>query len=157
MPICIKSRIRIGDVPLEEIYPYLPDRPLDVYIRDLIVDQTVGQEKATHHGQCILAELTQVFTKLGTRGVNIRAIYALTTLPQGNRLAKKLGFRAMTELDNETEGSMPYELIVKASDSPLINEYKTELQRYLERAKSLAPVAANGTTPTKSKGKKQQI
>jgi hypothetical protein len=81
---------------------------------------------------------------------------SLATSPQGNRLAKKLDFRAMTELDNETEGYMPYELIVEASDSPLIDEYKVALQRYLERAKSLTAIVGNGTTPPKSNRKKQR-
>jgi hypothetical protein len=152
----LKDEIRIGDVPLEEISPFIADTPLNVYIRDLIVDQNVGQEKAAHHAQRILTELTQVITKLGARGVMIRAIYALATSPQGNRLAKKLGFRAMTELNNETEGYMPYELIIEASNSPLINEYKVELQRYLERMKGSMEIAVAETTLTKGKRKKQR-
>lgn len=125
----LKDEVRIGDVPLEEIYPFTPGKPLDLYIRDLIVDQSVGAEKATHHAQRILAELGHTIARLGERGINVRAVYALATSPQGNQLAKKLGFRAMTELDNPTEGYMPYELIVDKSNSPLINEYKAELQR----------------------------
>jgi DNA-binding transcriptional MerR regulator len=131
----LKDEIKIGDVPLEEIYPFIPDKPLDLYIRDLIVDQTTSKEKATHHAQRILAELIHVITQLGERGVNIRAIYTLATSRQGNQLARKLGFRAMTELDNPTENYMPYELIIEQSNSPLINEYKTELQHYQEQAK----------------------
>ncbi|HEU5376120.1 MAG TPA: MerR family transcriptional regulator [Ktedonobacteraceae bacterium] len=126
----LKDEIRMGDVPIEEIYPFTPDKSLDLYIRDLIVDQTVGKEAAAHHAQRLLSELAHVITQLGKRGTNIRAIYALATSPQGNQLARKLGFRAMTELDNPTEGYMPYELIVDKSDSPLINEYKAELQHH---------------------------
>lgn len=125
----LKDEIRIGDVPIEEIYPFTPDKSLDLYIRDLIVDQSVGQEKAKHHAQRILAELAHTIARLGARGIKIRAVYALATSPQGNQLAKRLGFRAMIELDNPTEGYMPYELIVSKSSSPLTNEYKIELQR----------------------------
>ncbi|HEU5384201.1 MAG TPA: hypothetical protein VFV38_53085 [Ktedonobacteraceae bacterium] len=125
----LKDEIRIGDVPIEEIYPFTSDRPLDLYIRDLVVDQTVGKEKAAHHGQRLLAELSHIIAQLGEQGVDIKAIYALATSPQGNQLARKLGFRAMTELDNPTEGYMPYELTISESKSPLINEYKAELQR----------------------------
>lgn len=149
----LKDEIRMGDVPIEEIYPFTPDKPLDLYIRDLIVDQTVDKEKAIHHGQRILAELTHVITQLGTQGVNIRAVYALATSPQGNRLAKKLGFRAMTELDNQTEGYMPYEIIVSESNSPLIAEYKTELQRYCERIRALTPTTHDSKTDSKTESK----
>lgn len=126
----LKDEIRMGDVPIEEIYPFTPNTLLNLYIRDLIVDQTQGKEKAAHHAQRILAELTHTIAQLGTRGVNIETIYALATSPQGNQLARKLGFRAMTELDNPTEGYMPYELIVSESNSSLVNEYKAELQHY---------------------------
>ena len=91
----LKDEIRMGDVPVEEIYPFVADTPSGIYIRDLIVDQQIGQEKAKHYGQRILAELINVITRLGAKGVNIRAFYALATSPDGNRLAKKLGFRAM--------------------------------------------------------------
>ncbi|HEY3991661.1 MAG TPA: hypothetical protein VGM01_02170, partial [Ktedonobacteraceae bacterium] len=72
----LKDEIRMGDVPVEEIYPFTNEKPLDIYIRDLIVDQTLGKEKATHHAQRLLAELSNVITQLGARGVNIKAIYA---------------------------------------------------------------------------------
>lgn len=126
----LKDEIRMGDVPLEEIYPFTDEKPLDLYIRDLIVDQTVGKDKATHHAQRLLAELSHVIAQLGGRGVDIKGVYALATSPQGNQLARKLGFRAMIELDNQTEGFMPYEIVVDQSSSSLVNEYKAELQRY---------------------------
>lgn len=62
----------------------------------------------------------------------------------------------MTELNNETEGYMPYELIVEAADSPLINEYKIEPQRYLEPAKISTATEASKATTTSNKGKKQR-
>ncbi len=126
----LKDEVRIGDVPIEEIYPFTPNKPLDLYIRDLIIDQTTDKEKAVHHAQRLLAELAHTIAQLGERGINFRAVYALATSPKGNQLARKLGFRAMVELDNPTEGYMPYELIVNESNSPLINEYKTELQHH---------------------------
>lgn len=126
----LKDEVKMGDIPIEEIYPFTADKPFNLYIRDLIVDQTVGKDKATHHAQRILAELAHVITQMGTRGIDIKAVYALATSPQGNQLARKLGFRAMIELENLTEGFMPYEIIVDESNSSLINEYKIELQRY---------------------------
>lgn len=126
----LKDEIRMSDVPIEEIHPFTTDTQLDLYIRDLIVDQTVGREKAAHHAQRILAELAHVIARLGSRGIDFRAVYALATTPQGNNLAKKLGFRAMIELDTQTDGFMPYEIVVDQADSQLINEYKTELHRH---------------------------
>lgn len=131
----LKDEVRMGEVPLEEIHPFTPTNQLNLYIRDLIVDQTVGKEKAAHHAQRMIAELAHIIAKLGERGIDIKAIYALATSPQGNQLARKLGLRAMTELDNQTEGYMPYEIIVSKANSPLINEYKEELQHYRKSQK----------------------
>jgi len=138
----LKDEMRIGDVPLEEIYPFTTGKPLDLYIRDLIVDQTVGREKATRYAQRILAEIAHVITQLGSRDINIRAIYALATTPKGNQLARKLGFRAMTELDNQTEGYMAYEIVISETNSPLIDDYKAEIRRYhkqTDQEKQLQP------------------
>lgn len=147
----LKDEIRVGDVPIEEIYPFIPDVPLDLYIRDMIVDQHVGKDKAAHHAQRLLFELINVITQLGAKGINIRAIYALATSPDGNRLAKKLGFRAMTELDTPTEGYMPYELKVELSDSQLVHNYKAEHIRYLERARKRIPTAPQAETNKRQK------
>ena len=150
----LKDEIKIGDVPIEEIYPFTPGIPLDVYIRDLIVDQVTTKEKSKHHAQRILAELTNVITQLGAKGVNLRTFYALATSPDGNRLAKKLGFRPMTELDTTTNGYMPYELIVETADSPLVNEYKSEFRHYLEQSKAQQPdIALDPTKKTKADSK----
>lgn len=64
----------------------------------------------------------------------MRAIYALATTPKGNQQARKSGFRAMIELDNQTEGYMAYEIIVSETNSPLIDDYKAEFQRHHKQA-----------------------
>src|ERR1051326_5116195 len=77
----LKDEIRMGDVPAEEIYPFAPDQPLDVYIRDMIVDQQTGADKARHYGQRLLTELINVIARLGTRGIHIQTFHALATSP----------------------------------------------------------------------------
>jgi hypothetical protein len=127
----LKDEIRMGDVPLEEIYPFTPDRPTNVYIRDLIVDKHKDIQTRKHYAQHLLFGLIDVLNNMGRRGINIKVFYAMATTPEGNNICKGLHFRAMTELENPTPGYMPYELITDKSDSILVKEYRKQYQQYL--------------------------
>jgi len=127
----LKDEIRIGDVPVKEIYPFTPGRPLDVYIRDLIVGKTNDKEKFTHYAQRMISELVHVFNQLGTRGIEIHAIYAFATTPHGNNLCQRLHFDPLTEFAQpHLEGVMPYKLDVAIAKTPLIEGYKQEYEHY---------------------------
>jgi hypothetical protein len=119
----LKSEIRITQVPSEAISPFRAGEPLQVYIRDLIVERG-EKEKTAHYAQRLIMELADVITQLGTQGIPIQKLYALATSPEGNHLCQGLHFRAMTELNNPNPGYMPYELDMTTSESLLASEYR---------------------------------
>jgi hypothetical protein len=125
----LKDEIRIGRVPLEQISLFVPGQPLDIYIRDLVVGK--GQrDKVVHYAQRIIAELVNIFSQLGERGVEIRAAYAFATSPQGNNICQRLHFTALTEFNPQIKGHMPYKLDIATASSPLIDLYKKSLEQY---------------------------
>jgi MerR-like DNA binding protein len=126
----LKDEVRIGDVPVEYIYPFTSDGPVDVYLRDLIVGKAENHQKAKQYGMRMLLELTNVITELGARGVNIRAFYAYATSQDGNRLCQGLHFQTMPEMGPFAPGKMVYKLDVATADSPLINHYKARLAEW---------------------------
>src|SRR6266516_1883835 len=104
---------------------------IDVYIRDLIVGKTDDKEKFTHYAQRMISELVHVFNQLGTRGIEIHAIYAFATTTHGNNLCQRLHFDPLTEFAQpHLEGVMPYKLDVAIAKTPLIEGYKQEYEHY---------------------------
>ncbi len=130
----LKDEVRIGDVPVKEIYPLTPGRPLDLYIHDLIVGKTNDKEKSTHYAQRMISELIHVFTQLGSRGIEIRAIYAFASTPHGNNLCQRLHFTTLIEFAQpHLQGATPYKLDVATAETTLIDGYKQEYERYKAR------------------------
>jgi hypothetical protein len=130
----LKSEVRIIQVPSEAIYPFYEGEPLNVYIRDLIVERG-NKERTTHYAQRLIMELAHVITQLGSKGITIQKLYALATSPEGNNLCQGLHFRAMTELENPNPGYMPYELDMTTSESLLASEYRNALASHQESKK----------------------
>lgn len=128
----LKDEVRIGRVPLEYVYPFMPGQSLDVYIRDLVVSRG-PREKTVHYGQRIIAELANIFSQIGGQGVEIRAVYAFATTPQGNNICQRLRFTSLQEFNPQTKGEMPYKLDIATASSPLVNLYKKSFERYKER------------------------
>ncbi|MBV9690987.1 MAG: hypothetical protein JO202_14915 [Ktedonobacteraceae bacterium] len=131
----LKDEIRIGSVPIGDIYPFTPDQPFDLYIRDLVIGR--GEKgKAAHYAQRMIFELVHVFSELGARGIEIRAIYAFATTPQGNNICQRLRFVPLVEFNPKIKGEMPYKLDIPTTSSPLIDTYKRNLERYQAQQQS---------------------
>jgi hypothetical protein len=116
------------DIRSEEIQPFEPGHPLDVYVVVMGIKPGFHVREKRTFGSSLMRGMMGVFRELGERGVTIRTIFARSRLEEGIELLEQVGFR---ELDySPVNQKKLYFLDIEHANSPLLREYKQALATY---------------------------
>lgn len=114
------------DLTEDDILPYMPGVPIDVYVLAIAVRPGSSARQRCEWGSLLLLGARAVLLKLGEQGVIIRSINARSTRASGIRLARHIGF---TETLASTPGMHHFTIDVERSGLPFIMEYKAALHK----------------------------
>jgi N-acetylglutamate synthase-like GNAT family acetyltransferase len=119
----IKPPIRPQDIGI-----YEPGKYYCLYIRSVVVLQSVSKSQRKHWAARLIAELIRETVELGTKGIIIEKIYAQTDVKRVEHLLKLLGFMQIVSV-TENKNFM---LDLTASGSIFAIEYKKALSSWFE-------------------------
>jgi hypothetical protein len=112
----------------EEIQPFVVGQPYHLYVRAVGILPGLSKEEKRTYGSRLLKGLIAAFLDLGTRGIEIEAIWARSSTYDGIRTLKRLGF---TEIHSETK-SRNFVINIPQSGIPEIERYKKALRSQQE-------------------------
>lgn len=112
----------------QDIAIYEPGKHYCLYIRSVVVLQSVGKAQRRHWAARLISELIREILNLGANGIIIEKIYAQTDTKHVEHLLKVLGF---TQIVSPTENKN-FMLDIAASGSVFAMQYKKALNMWLE-------------------------
>jgi N-acetylglutamate synthase-like GNAT family acetyltransferase len=112
----------------QDIDIYEPGKHYYLYIRSVVVLQSVSKPQRKHWAARLISELIRKIVELGARGIIIEKIYAQTDTRRVEHLLKVLGF---TQIISATE-SKNFMLDIATSGSVFAIQYKQALNMWLE-------------------------
>ena len=107
-----------------DIETFSRGKNIDLYINVIGIKQNFTKEERRFYGSRLIAGLLQVIVDLGERGININTIAARSSMPDGIRLMKNIGF---AEIEALTPERRTFIIDVKSSGIPFILQYKKAL------------------------------
>jgi hypothetical protein len=142
------------DLTAEDILPYIPNEPVDIYGMAIGVRPGFSNNQKRTWGERLILGARDVLLDLGKRGIIVRSIVAHSFTPDGIRLMKHLGF---TETAPKAPGLHDFLIDVEQSGLPFLLEYKQALHEWKAAHKPvsqpLEPVFADSKTDSKASGK----
>ncbi len=118
------------DLTADDILPYEPGVPVDIYGMAIGVKPGVSTAQKRDWGAALILGAIEVIKDLGERGIEIRSIKAHSTKPDGIRLMRHIGF---TEVVANVPGMHNFQIDVEESGIPFLMEYKEALRRWKEQ------------------------
>jgi N-acetylglutamate synthase-like GNAT family acetyltransferase len=112
----------------QDIETYESGKHYFLYIRSVVVLQSVNKAQRRHWAARLISELIREIIGMGTRGIIIEKIYAQTDTRHVANLLKGLGF---TSLVSTTENKN-FVLDIATSGATYAMQYKKALNRWLE-------------------------
>ncbi|HEY7415984.1 MAG TPA: GNAT family N-acetyltransferase [Ktedonobacteraceae bacterium] len=112
----------------QDIGIYEPGKHYCLYIRSVVVLQSVPKPQRKHWAARLISELIREIIEMGARGVIIDKVYAQTDTRRVEHLLKLLGF---TQAMSVTE-SKNFVLDIATSGSVFATQYRKALNRWLE-------------------------
>jgi hypothetical protein len=134
IPLEEQKIIRILDAQIKpSMYPqdiaiYEPGKHYYLYIRSVIVLQSVSKLQRKHWAAMLISGIIREIIALGTKGVIIEKVYAQTDSRRVEHLLKMLGF---TQMISATE-SKNFVLDIATSGTTFAVQYKKALNTWLE-------------------------
>lgn len=134
MPLPEEKILHILNAPIkpptrpQDILLYEPGNHYCLYIRSVVVLQSVSKAQRRHWAARLIAELIREVVNLGATGIIIDKIYAQTDTRHVARLLKILGF---TQMVSPTENKN-FLLDIATSGSVFAMQYKKALNMWLE-------------------------
>jgi len=134
MPLEEQKILQILNAPIkpptrpQDIAIYEPGKHYYLYIRSVVVLQSVGKAQRRHWAARLISELIREIVHLGANGIIIEKIYAQTDTKHVERLLKVLGFTQIVSL-TENKNFM---LDIAANGSVFAMQYKSALNMWLE-------------------------
>ncbi|HYU73345.1 MAG TPA: hypothetical protein VEL31_11760 [Ktedonobacteraceae bacterium] len=115
------------DLTAEDILPYVPGAPVDLYAMAIGVRSGVSLGQKRRWGEKLLLGARRVIVELGHRGIIIRAIKAHSSTPDGINLMRHIGF---TEVVSSIPGMHDFVIDVERSGLPFMLDYKAALKAW---------------------------
>jgi len=112
----------------QDIGIYEPGKHYCLYIRSVVVLQSVPKPQRKHWAARLISELIREIIEFGARGIIIDKLYAQTDTKHAEHLLKLLGF---TQIVSATENKN-FVLDILVSGSAFALRYKRALNRWLE-------------------------
>jgi predicted DNA-binding transcriptional regulator AlpA len=116
------------DITLKEVLPFTRLEPFDVYIDIVAVDPRLPHHLRNLYASIIISRFANRILDLRNNGYFIQTLYIVTTTPEGDNLAKKLGFQLM-----EGKSKVPGRIAYRAT----LDEEGIEQLKRISRRKSL--------------------
>jgi hypothetical protein len=120
------------DLTAEDILPYIPNEPVDIYGMAIGVRPGFSSSQKRAWGERLILGAREVLLDLGKRGIIIRSIVAHSFTPDGIRLMRHVGF---TETIPKAPGLHDFLIEVEQSGLPFVLEYKQALNEWQEAHK----------------------
>ena len=114
----------------EYVTQFVPGRPLEVIIIDMITTTLVPMDKRNRYAMRLLLGMTDVLEEWGKQGVEIAKLYANGGSVYGRRLLETAGFTKLGERENNR---VIYELDIAGADLQMLRPYKKALAEYKQR------------------------
>src|SRR5579884_1610554 len=95
----LRDEVLMQDVKPDDILPFVPGVPIDVYLMTMVVRPSLGMSEKRAYGARLISGLMSTFIELGHKGIVFRDIYARSNTPDGIRLLRNLG---CTRIPSET-------------------------------------------------------
>ena len=102
------------------IEQFVPGKPLECIIIDMITTPTVPPDKREHYGMRLLMGIADKLREWGDRGVHIISVHASGSTEQGRKILATAGFQKIAELGNR----FIFELDITNSSLKLLKPYK---------------------------------
>lgn len=123
------------DLTADDILPYVPGVPVDLYGMAIGIMPGVSQNQKHEWGKLLMVGAREVFLSLARKGVIIRSVNAHSDTADGIKMMRHLGF---TELVSKAPIPGLHDFIIEVEKSGIsfILRYKEELEKWREQAKS---------------------
>jgi hypothetical protein len=120
----MEGRIMAWKINPDDIEDFIPKRPLELLIIDMITTPIVPPSRRAFYGSRLLSGLIKTLTEMGRNGIEIAKIYATSDTTDGIRILKKAGFQVVHE---SRKGRLSFELDIANSNEKILAEYKDNL------------------------------
>lgn len=111
------------------IEQFVPGKPLECIIIDMITTPTVPPDKREHYGMRLLMGIAEKLREWGERGVNIISVDASGSTVQGRKILETAGFQKIAEFGNR----FIYELDVTNSPLKLLKPHKEAFAQWRKK------------------------
>ncbi len=132
----LHSEIRMGDVSIDDLQVYKPDIPVSIYLQTIGVHKKYQGIQKRRLGIFLSSGFRDLINKLGSRGIEIEAIYTRSDEPDGINMAYNLGFTKLPEISGVDK--VIFKLDFARRDLPFLTEYQRRLENH--RAKQSAHI-----------------
>lgn len=114
-------------IDIEDIEDFSQNKEIDLYFRIIGVKRGISLAEKRFYGSRLIAGLIGAIIEFGEKGVTINTIAARSSMPEGIRLMKGIGFTEIETLAPERK-YRTFIIDVKQSGIPFLIEYKEALR-----------------------------
>lgn len=117
----MSNEYRNRALPIDDIQPYTPGKPLKLYIAETVVNPHEDTHKRA--AARLISEMARYLLDLARQGIVIEEIYAVGTSSFGIRICRSLGMTALDMPEATREDRIPFVLNVEQSQDRIIKAY----------------------------------
>ena len=119
--VLLTQRRYAKDLTADDILPFKPHTPVDIYGMAIGVKPGLSLSQKRLYGERLILGAKNVLLDLGKRGIIIRRVIAHSSMPDGIRLMRHIGF---TEIPSKALGLRDFLIYVESSGIPYLRGYK---------------------------------
>ena len=123
----INGETRGWQIDPNDIEQFVPGKPVECLIMDMVTAPTVAPIKRTEYGRLMIVNLLKTLQSWGEKGIEITKFYAVANTPIGQHILKSAQF---TEGEKVGTGRIPFELDVSNADVKWLRGYKNALEQW---------------------------
>ena len=127
----VGGEIGVSQIHEEDILPYEPNHPVDIFVQTLGLDPAIEQQSEElfkRYGSFLIKGLMDLFYRWGSRGVEIHTVYARSDTPYGKYTSRGLGFKSVPPPPGVYKEI--FRLDVSRSEQAFLMEYMNQLKNY---------------------------
>lgn len=109
-------------LPIDDIQPYIPGKPLKLYIAEAVVNPYEDPHK--RNAARLISEIAHYMLNLAEQGVVIEEIYAVGTSSFGIHACRSLGMTPLDIPEEAKDNKVPFKLEVAQSQNRIIKAYR---------------------------------
>lgn len=125
----LSSKIRMSQIQSDDIQRYVPDRPVDIFVWTVGIDQDIQGTRKRIFGTFLVMGIWNLFNEWGERGIQIRSVYARSDEVDGINISRELGLHPVPPppgVDKAVFAIHPMD----ENDQPFLIQYQRNLAVY---------------------------